>query len=66
MEYRNKGAKIFMENAKFPCGECGEIDVRLVCRECDKIEELPLKIMVSGAVISCSECGSLIVETKSS
>ena len=38
---------------------------RLSCRECDKIEELPLKIMVSGAVISCSECGSLIVETKS-
>ena len=38
---------------------------KFVCRECGKIEELPLKIVVSGAVISCSECGSLIVETKS-
>ena len=54
-----------MANDKFVCRECGEIDVKLVCRECGKIEELPLKIVVSGAVISCSDCGSLIVETKS-
>ena len=54
-----------MENVKFPCRECDSIDVKLICRECGKIEELPLKIVVSGAVISCSECGSLIVETKS-
>lgn len=40
--------------------------IKLVCRECGYIEELPLKIVVYGAVISCSECGSLIVESKGS
>ena len=53
-----------MENKKFVCRECGEIDVQLVCRECGEIEELPLKIVAAGALISCSACGSLIVETK--
>lgn len=46
-----------MENVKF---------VKLVCRECDNIEELPLKIVIGGAVISCSSCSALIVETKGS
>lgn len=46
-----------MEDEKF---------VKLVCRECKHIEELPLKIVVYGAVISCSECGGLIVESKGS
>lgn len=38
--------------------------IKLVCRDCNHIEELPLKIVTSGAVISCSECGGLIVESK--
>lgn len=46
-----------MENAKF---------VKLVCRECDNIEEVPLNIVVGGAVINCPSCDALIVETKMS
>ncbi len=40
--------------------------VRLVCRECGNVEELPLKIMTGDCVISCSSCGKLIVETNAS
>lgn len=40
--------------------------VKLVCRDCEHIEEVPLKIVAYGAVISCSECGGLIVESKGS
>lgn len=46
-----------MEDEKF---------VKLVCRGCDNVEEVPLKIVVYGAVISCSSCGGLIVESKGS
>lgn len=46
-----------MEDEKF---------VKLVCRGCDNIEEVPLKIVIYGAVISCTSCGAFIVETKGS
>lgn len=44
--------------------EVDTTNVKLVCNECDSIEELPLKIILSGAVINCSECGNTIVETE--
>lgn len=40
--------------------------VKLVCQSCDNIEEVPLNIVIGGAEISCSSCGALIVETKTS
>lgn len=40
--------------------------VKLVCQNCDNIEDVPLGIVTGGATISCSSCGSLIVETKTS
>lgn len=40
--------------------------VKFVCQNCDNIEEVPLGIVTGGAEISCSSCGSLIVETKTS
>ena len=38
--------------------------LKLVCRDCGNIEEVPIKIVHAEAVISCSSCGALIVETK--
>lgn len=46
--------------------ENGKEYVKLVCRGCDNIEDVPLQIVVGGAEISCSSCGSFIVETKCS
>ena len=40
--------------------------VKLICRDCDWVEEVPLGIVTGGATISCSSCGALIVETKTS
>lgn len=40
------------------------VNVKLVCRQCDNIEEVPLNIVLGGAVISCQSCGAFIVETK--
>ena len=46
------------------CRECGDLNIKLVCSECGNVEELRLSILTSGAVISCSECGKLVVETR--
>lgn len=46
-----------MEDTKF---------AKLVCRECGNVEELPLQIVTGDATISCSSCGKLIVETRTS
>ena len=40
--------------------------VKLLCQSCDNVEEIPLKILIGDAEISCSSCGALIVETKAS
>lgn len=37
--------------------------VKLVCRECENIEEISLNMLFGGVVISYSSCGELIVET---